>query len=84
MRIGPRMREICSILKHQYGGKAKALSHVYMELDYNGGSSNYYGSRVMDRAMQAGLVEIDGEYKIGHPVPVRLTDKGVSVAAGEV
>lgn len=79
-RIGPRMRELCSILAAM-GGTAPSQSSVYLRLVYPGGSSsNFFGSRVMERAMSAGLVEIDGPWPgPGKPIPVRLTEDGYRV-----
>ena len=77
-RIGPRMAELCRILA-QRGGTAPSQRVVYMELIYNGGSSNRYGSAVMDRAQRAGLIRARWR-GVGLPVPVELTDAGWAVA----
>ena len=76
--IGPRMTELCHIL-HRMGGQAEAQSHVYMQLDYKGGSSNRFGHAAMERAMRAGLIEVVKWEGPGNAVPVRLTDAGRDV-----
>jgi hypothetical protein len=81
--VGPRMAELCRILDNM-GGTAEAQSHVYLQLDYRGTSSNRFGSAAMDRAMRAGLIEVDREAALdapGNRLPVRLTAAGRAVAS---
>lgn len=70
----PRQDELCTILANDFGGKAPSKSAVYMQLQYRGGSSNMYGSFVMERARRAGLIREAG--RNGNAIAVELTDAG--------
>jgi len=69
------MDEICTIMAEEFHGVAHSKSAVYMKLDYNGGSSNYYGSQVLGRAFAKGYVSFIPASK-GNRYIVMLTDEG--------
>lgn len=70
----PRQDELCTILAKHFDGGAPSKSAVYMQLQYRGGSSNRYGSQVMERARRAGLIrEVS---RNGNAIAVELTEAG--------
>lgn len=71
----PRIDELCSIMAEEFHGVAPSKKAVYMKLNYNGGSSNYYGSQVIGRAFSRGLVNFVPASK-GNRYIVFLTNEG--------
>ena len=55
LKIGARQEQLLRILA--YDGPSRSRSALYMQLDYRGGSSNYYGSRVLERLEARGMVK---------------------------
>ena len=54
IRIGARQEQLLRILAY---GPSRSRSALYSQLDYRGGSSNYYGSLVLDRLEARGMVK---------------------------
>ena len=55
-RIGPRMREVAAIARYRPGIVQQKLA---LALTYaNGGASNQYGTRAVERTLVAGLIEL--------------------------
>lgn len=75
-RIGPRMKDLLHIILFRFDGKAPSKASAYMCLNYHGGSSNQYGSRVMKRLVHHGLVRPLPDEGKGNKIPVEITDKG--------
>lgn len=81
--IGPRMAELCHLLRSM-GGVAPSGRSLYMQLRYRGGhSSNAYASAVLRRCVRAGLMrrECVGRDRWGDArrYRIHITEQGENV-----
>jgi len=75
--IGPRMRELCKILKSM-GGESLTRNGLYLRLEYKlGMASNRWGDAVLRRCCEHGLMR---ESQACGSKVVTLTEKGREVA----
>ena len=80
IRIGARQESLLRILAD---GPSRSRSALYMQLDYRGGSSNYYGDRALRRLEARGMVTQTSYRR--NAIAVAITDIGLmALAAREV